>query len=105
MRRPLLILLTLIGVLTGCGKSEKALQELARSNVEYTETNFIDSARNGNSDAVKLFLEAGMNTEVKTRDGQTAQKAGSLSNAAQRITEANKALANLTTARNDIVDP
>jgi hypothetical protein len=34
-----------------------------------------------------------------------AQKAGTMSNANQRITEANKALANLTTARADIVDP
>ena len=34
-----------------------------------------------------------------------AQKAGTLSNASQRITEANKALGNLTSAKNDIIDP
>ena len=80
MRRPLLILLALIGLLTACGKNEKALQDLARMNVEYTDLNFVESARNGNADAVKLFLEAGMNTEVKTRDGQTPLMVAALGN-------------------------
>ena len=70
MRRPLLILLTLLGVFTACGRSEKALQELGRMNVEYTETNFLANARDGNTVAVKLFLEAGMNTGVKRVRGK-----------------------------------
>lgn len=71
MRGRLILLLIITTALTGCGKSEKAIQELARLNVDYSESSFIESSRQGNAEAVKLFLDAGMNTEVKTRDGQT----------------------------------
>lgn len=113
MNRRRLLLIIFVIALSGCGKGQKAREELARLNVEYTESSFIENARDGNTDAVKLFLDAGMNTEVKTREAQkefakargNAQKAGNASNASQRITEANKALDNLTTARADIIDP
>ena len=80
MKRRLLFLLTLVIVLAGCGKSEKARQELARLNVDYTEANFIDNAREGNAEVVKHFLDAGMGTEVKTKDGQTALMVAALAN-------------------------
>src|SRR5688572_30504831 len=80
MHRSLIILLILPIAFTGCNKSEKAQQELARSNINYTESDFIENARQGNVDAVKLFLDAGMNTEVKTRDGQTPLMVAALGN-------------------------
>ena len=70
MRR-LLLLLTIAITLAGCGNSDKARQELAQLNLEYSESTFIESARDGNADAVKLFLEGGMDPDVKTREGQT----------------------------------
>src|SRR5918993_903032 len=80
MRRRLILLLTFAIALSACGKSEKAQQELARLGIDYTETSFIENARDGNADAVKLFLDSGMNTEVKTKDGQTALMVAALGN-------------------------
>lgn len=59
-------------------------------------------------DAIEVLVGGGLHRKaqkefIKARGN--AQKAGSMSNANQRITEANKALANLTTAKNDIIDP
>src|SRR5262245_952600 len=80
MKRLLLLSLILVILLNGCGKSEKARQGLANLNVEYSESAFIDNAREGNADVVKHFLEAGMNTEVRTKDGQTALMVAALGN-------------------------
>src|SRR5687768_9037311 len=80
MKRRLLLLLTFVIVLPGCGSSDKARQELARLNVDYNETNFIENAREGNAEVVKHFLDAGMDTEVKTKDGQTALMVAALAN-------------------------
>ena len=66
MRRPLLLLFIALA-LTACGRSDKARQELAQMNIEYAESSFIDQSRDGNAAAVKLFLEAGMSPEVRTR--------------------------------------
>ena len=59
-------------------------------------------------DAIEVLEGGGLHRKAQKEffkaRGNT-QKAGSASNASQRVTEANKALANLTTAKNDIVDP
>ena len=49
-------------------------------NVNYTASDFIEHARQGNADTVKLFLDGGIDTEVATRDGQTALMAAALAN-------------------------
>lgn len=69
-------------VMTACssGNSSQAREELARLNVEYSDANFIENARQGNADVVHHFLDAGMNTEVKTREGQTALMVAALAN-------------------------
>ncbi len=59
-------------------------------------------------DAIEVLEGGGLHRKAQKEFQKArgnAQKAGSLSNASQRITEANKALANLTTAKNDIIDP
>ena len=59
MRR-LLLWLTLVVALAGCGKSEdQARVELAQRNIVYSEPSFIDNARMGNGDVVGLFLDSG----------------------------------------------
>jgi hypothetical protein len=74
---PLLPLLIVIG---GCGNraADRARVQLAQLNVPYTESSFIDGAREGNAGVVELFLDAGMDTEVKTREGQTPLMAAAL---------------------------
>ena len=59
-------------------------------------------------DAFEVLVGGGLHRKaqkefVKARGN--AQKAGDASSASGRVTEANKALANLTTAKNDIIDP
>ena len=59
-------------------------------------------------DAVEVLVGGGLHRKaqkefVKARGN--AQKAGDANNASGRITEANKALGNLTTAKDDIIDP
>lgn len=84
MRRGLL-LLTFVIALSACSKQEEAQAELARQGIDYNETKFIESARDGNAEAVKLFLDGGMNTEVKTRDGQTPLMVAALANKADVV--------------------
>lgn len=59
-------------------------------------------------DAIEVLEGGGLHRAAQKEFNKArgnAQKAGNTANAAQRITEANKALANLTAARADIVDP
>jgi hypothetical protein len=59
-------------------------------------------------DAIEVLEGGGLHRKAQKeflKARGNAQKAGSLSNPSQRVTEANKALANLDTARADIVDP
>jgi ankyrin repeat protein len=46
--------------------------KLEHMSVTYTEHAFVESARNGNTTTVALFLDAGMNPDVKDSNGQTA---------------------------------
>lgn len=72
MQRRVILLLTFALALSACGRSEKAQQELARRGINFNEMDFLENACSGNAGTVKLFLDAGMDREVKTRDGQTA---------------------------------
>lgn len=59
-------------------------------------------------DASEVLIGGGLHRRAQKEFHKArgnAQKAGSASNASQRISEANKALANLTTAKADIIDP
>ncbi|HEU4387972.1 MAG TPA: ankyrin repeat domain-containing protein [Blastocatellia bacterium] len=86
-RAPILILLPyLILSFTGCGRSsDSARFELAQMNIPYTETDFIESARQGNSTAVGLFIDAGINLEARDRVGQTALMSATLANQLETI--------------------
>lgn len=55
------------------GPAELAAREkLARKNIPYSEEGFTRAIENGDTDAVDLFLAAGMSTEVKGATGRTA---------------------------------
>jgi ankyrin repeat protein len=57
----------------GCTKSpEIARKNLSKLNVQYTPEQFLNSAKDGNTMVVELFLQAGMNVNTKNADGQTA---------------------------------
>ena len=57
----------------GCTKSpETARKDLSKLNVQYSPEQFLNSARDGNTKVVELFLQAGMNVNTKNADGQTA---------------------------------
>ncbi|HKY43820.1 MAG TPA: hypothetical protein VJM50_12075 [Pyrinomonadaceae bacterium] len=59
-------------------------------------------------DAMEVLVGGGLHRKAQKEFNKArgnAIKAGAASNASGRITEANKALANLTTAKNDIIDP
>ncbi len=51
---------------------QEARNELAQMNITYSEDEFLYCAEKGKTDAVKLFLDAGMNPNVKDNDGWTA---------------------------------
>jgi ankyrin repeat protein len=80
------LLLFLIFSFTGCGKSANAARlELAQMNIPYTEMNFIESARLGNSTAVGLFIDSGMNLEARDGAGQTALMTATLANQPETV--------------------
>ena len=73
--------LSLLVALAACGKGRDAARaELAQMNIAYTDRAFIESARVGNSTAVALFIDAGMNPDTKTSAGQSALEAAVLAN-------------------------
>ena len=57
----------------GCTKSpETARKDLSKLNVPYTPEQYLNSAKDGNTKVVALFLQAGMDVNTKNSDGQTA---------------------------------
>lgn len=66
----------LLLLITGCSQhepqmtSEEARSELGHLNVSYSESSFIDSARNGDTVAVDLFLKAGMDPDARDSNGR-----------------------------------
>jgi len=79
-------LLFLIPGLTGCAKSgDAARMQLAQMNIPFTEMDLIENARQGNSAAVALFIDAGMNLEARDRVGQTPLMAATLGNQLETV--------------------
>ena len=69
--------------LAACGNpQEEARIKLGQMNVKYNEDTFVDRAQDGDTLAVKLFLQAGMSPNVTEKDGVTpliaAARAGRL---------------------------
>ena len=59
--------------LSACGTAQQRAQtKLEQRGIQFTEQAFFDSASKGDSDAVKLFLAAGMNPNVLNSDGKPA---------------------------------
>ena len=59
-------------------------------------------------DAFEVLVGGGLHRKAQKEFNKArgnALKVGNATSASQRVTEANKALANLTTAKNDIIDP
>ena len=55
-----------------CGKPrEAARRELEQKGTPFTEAAFLESAKHGEVDTVKLFLAAGMNPDTRTDGGDT----------------------------------
>ncbi len=72
---PLLFIILFVSSMSliGCTKTpETARKDLSRLNVQYTPEQFLNSAKDGNTKVVELFLQAGMNVNVKNDNGQTA---------------------------------
>ena len=64
---------------SGCSKSDpesarhqEARDGLSRRGIPYSDESFVQSARNGDEIAVKLFLESGINIHAKNKIGETA---------------------------------
>ncbi len=71
--KSLYLLLSLSLVFPSYAKTQKnARNELAQMKIKYTEKDFLFWTQAGRTDAVKLFLDAGMNPNVKDNGGQTA---------------------------------
>ena len=54
-------------LLFGCGQSkEQAIQELEKLNVRFTPDDFVRSAENGDTKAVQLFFDAGIDCNAQS---------------------------------------
>jgi ankyrin repeat protein len=74
-KNPRLLILVFVCsvVLFNCSNSqEKARDRLGRLNITYSENSFVERARDGDLEPVRLFLQAGMNPNVTNKTGQTA---------------------------------
>ncbi|MDI6782955.1 MAG: ankyrin repeat domain-containing protein [bacterium] len=68
-----IISLLLVFVFTAYGMTAKQAKiELKKINIEYSESEFLYRAKEGDTTAVSLFLDAGMNPNVKDKYGWTA---------------------------------
>lgn len=73
--RTTVLLLAFVVVLAACSKSpqEQARNQLVgEMGVVWAPGNFLDAAKNGKSDVVGLFLQAGMDSETTDEQGKTA---------------------------------
>jgi ankyrin repeat protein len=78
MSKPVWLTLCLAVLLFGCGQSkERAIQELERLNVRFTPDDFVRSAEKGDTKAVQLFIDAGIDCNVQSSAGLTALMAAS----------------------------
>lgn len=67
------LLVTGLLVVSGCGQSqESARKELAALKKDFTATDFIFSAMEGDKTAVAMFLKAGMDVNAQEENGTTA---------------------------------
>ena len=81
-----LTLLTLLVALAGCGRNTGMAQAgLAQVGLPFSERAFVESAREGNVAAVKLFLDAGMTPDAKNGEGQTPLMAATLFNQIETV--------------------
>src|SRR5262245_4212137 len=78
-------LLVLALISSGCGESSAARLELSQLNIPFTEMDFLEAARQGNSTAVSLFIDAGINLEAKDSAGQTALMVSVLTNQSETV--------------------
>ncbi len=70
------VIVLIIGLqapIAGCTRTPaEAQKELSGLNVSYTPGQFLDNAKQGNDKIVRLFLQAGIDVNIKNNDGQTA---------------------------------
>ena len=64
------ILVSVVSVSAFAQISEKALDELCRRNIPYTEEAFINCVREGDDELADLFLTAGMDANAKDSRGE-----------------------------------
>jgi ankyrin repeat protein len=78
MSKPVWLSLCLAVLLFGCGQSkEQAIRELEKLNVRFTPDDFVRSAENGDTKAVQLLIDAGIDCNVQSSAGLTALMAAS----------------------------
>lgn len=66
-------------LLTACGTAQqRAQKKLEQRGIQFTEDAFVETAFKGDSDALKLFLDAGMNPNTANHDGRPALVAAAL---------------------------
>ncbi len=82
----LLCLLGLVALLVGCGSSpESARKSLAKLGKDFTPATFIECVGNGDKEAVRLFLAAGIDVNDPTTDGITALAAAAMKGNAELV--------------------
>jgi ankyrin repeat protein len=78
MRKAVWFSILVAAFLFGCGQSkEQAIQELEKLNVKFTTDDFVQSAEKGDSKAIQLFLNAGIDCNALSATGSTALMAAS----------------------------
>lgn len=74
-----LVLIIPLLLLSACSAAqESARKKLEARGIQFTDQAFVDSAGKDDSDAVKLFLAAGMNPNTTNNDGRPALVAAAL---------------------------
>ena len=73
-----LVIVPVVLAVSGCRSSaqddprQQAREALIKRQIPFSEDSFIESAKNGDAVAVRLFLQAGVNVHAKDQDGWTA---------------------------------
>lgn len=71
-RLSLLVVLPML-LLSACtSREERAKRDLNKKGKEYSEQAFVEAAKSGDADTVKLFLAAGMKPNATNNDGRPA---------------------------------
>src|SRR4030043_337340 len=70
--RHCITLLLFLSLIAGCENRESYKKEIEQKGITYSRESFLNEAKTGNEEIIKLFIKAGIDINAKDKNGITA---------------------------------